>query len=225
MVSFTSNKIVLDLEAVSEQLKNARLEKRLRISDAARALNISAAYLEHMENNRFHKLPAGVYGKNFLREYALFLDLDHAELISILEKEQNAPVEKNKIFSNQIIRGAEFFALPKLIKGLVISTVVISCFIYLGYRLEKITAPPELVINTPEQNIITEEKKINISGMTEAETNIMINGELALSDNEGKFSKEINLRSGMNVITIVAKKKHGKENIITRQILVREEKL
>ncbi|MEK7097725.1 MAG: helix-turn-helix domain-containing protein, partial [Patescibacteria group bacterium] len=81
MVSFTSNKIVLDLEAISEQLKLARQAKGLRLDDIARVLNINSKYLQYLEQNGFNRLPAGVYGKNFLKEYAAFLDLDHNEII------------------------------------------------------------------------------------------------------------------------------------------------
>ncbi len=226
MVSFTSNKIVLDLEAISEQLKLARQAKGLRLDDIARVLNINSKYLQYLEQNGFNRLPAGVYGKNFLKEYAAFLDLDHNEIIRIYEKEMLGGNKiKENIFSTQIVKNFHFFTLPKLIKGAIVSGVIIVCFAYLGYRLEKITAPPILILNTPQQDIITEEKTINISGLTEAETHIIINGELALSDSEGNFSREVDLRNGLNLITIVAKKKHGKENVITRQILVKENKL
>jgi len=226
MISFTSNKIVLDLETISEQLKTARLEKDLKLHDVARILNINSKYLQYLEQNEFYKLPAGVYGKSFLKEYAAFLDLDYNEMTGIYEKEMlDGNKAKRGFFSAQVIKNSEFFTPHKLLKGLVVSSIVIVCFAYLGYRLERITAPPVLVLNTPHQDLITEEKTINISGLTEAETHIVINGETALSDNEGNFSKKVDLRNGLNMITIVAKKKHGKENTITRQILVRENKL
>lgn len=225
MISFTSNKIILDLDAISEQLKEARLEKGLKLHEAAKILNINSKYLQHLEQNEFHKLPAGVYGKNFLKEYAAFLGLDYMEMVAIYEKEMFGKRTKSGIFSTQVVRNSEFFTLPKLLKGLAVSGIIVICFAYLGYRLEKITAPPVLILNTPEQDLITEEKTINISGLTEAETHIIINGELALSDNEGNFSKEVDLRSGLNMITIVARKKHGKENVVTRQILVKDNKL
>lgn len=225
MVSFTSNKIVLDLEAISEQLKQARQEQGLKLHEIARILNINSKYLQYLEQNEFYKLPAGVYGKSFLKEYAAFLNLDHVEMVEIYEKEMFGKKAKESFFSTQIIKNSEFFTLPKLLKSLAISSIIIICFVYLGFRLEKITAPPVLILNTPQQDLITEEKTINISGLTEAETHIVINGETALSDNEGNFSKKVDLRNGLNMITIVAKKKHGKENTITRQILVKENKL
>jgi hypothetical protein len=38
------------------------------------------------------------------------------------------------------------------------------------------------------------------------------------------FSENIHLKSGVNAITIISKKKHSKENTITRQVLVETSK-
>ncbi len=219
MVSFQANKIYLDSETISEQLRGARQARGLKLGDVAKKLKINYKYLEALEKNRFEKLPAGVYGKNFLREYAVFLGLDDREMIKIFEQE-NAPARK-QFFSVQVVKNLRFIAIPKVFKNFLILSTVTVCFVYLGLRLDKIVSPPALSVNNPAENLITSARNILVSGSTEAETEIVINGEQILSGSDGAFSKEVDLKSGMNTITVTAIKKYGRESTVTRQILVK----
>lgn len=225
MTSFKSNKIFLDSETVAEQLRNARQNKDIKLEDASKKLNINHKHLEALEKGDLNNLPSGVYGKNFLREYAIFLGLNYKDLFKLFEKELNIKQkeDESKIFSRQITKARHFLATPKIIKNIIIALIVLSCFLYLGYAIKNIVSPPNLIINTPQENTITNKKMIRIEGSTEKEAQIMINGESVLSDVEGYFNKEIDLKNGINIITITSKKKYSKENTIQRQILVKDD--
>ncbi len=224
MNQFRANRILLDSETVAEQLRSARREKNLKLEDAARKLNIGQKYLEALEKGDFGKLPTGVYGKNFLREYSVFLGLDYNELEKIFQKELDAAGSspRHKLFSRQVAKTRYFLAMPKIIKNFIISIVVVTCFIYLALAVKAIVSPPYLLITSPRENFATKEKTINIAGVAEAESQIAINGKQALTDENGNFSETVSLRNGINVITITAKKRYGREKIIKRQVLVKE---
>ena len=53
-----------------------------------------------------------------------------------------------------------------------------------------------------------------------AKMEITINEEFVLINPDGSFSKEINLKNGLNAIVITAKKKYSRQNNIIRNILV-----
>ncbi len=225
MKKFKSNKIFLDSETVAEQLRSARQERKIKLEDAAQKLNISRKYLEALEKGDFGKLPTGVYGKNFLREYSLFLGLDSNELEKIFQKEIDATGDspQNNLFSRQIAKMRYFLAMPKIIKNFVISIIVIIFFAYLGLAVKEIISPPYLFIENPQKNFVTEKKTINIIGAAEGEAQITINGKQALTDANGAFAERVSLKNGINIITVVAKKRYGRENIIKRQVLVKDE--
>ena len=151
MVFFTFNKIFLDSETIAEQLRTGRQAKNLKLTDVAKKLNIKYEYLDALEKNQFEKLPAGVYGKNFLREYALFLRLDHNELLKIFERELSfkEKTRRKELFSRQVAKSRYFLAMPKIARNIIIAAVIITCFSYLGYRLQKIISPPRLFIYSP----------------------------------------------------------------------------
>lgn len=225
MRDFKHNKIFLDSETVAEQLRSARQAKKLKLDSISGKLNINIKYLEALEKGNFEKLPTGVYGKNFLREYSIFLGLNYKEIEKIFQKELDV-IKKSpakELFSRQVARAQYFLATPKIIKNIIILIVVLACFAYLGFAIKKFTSPPALVVENPNKNLVITEKTINVIGETEAESQVMINGNYVLSDTEGNFTKKINLKKGINIITITSKKKYGRENTIIRQILVKEE--
>lgn len=225
MVSFKTNKILLDQETASLEIKKRRQEKNLSIDEISKKLNISARHLEAIEQGSLNSVPSGIYGKNFLKEYIVFLGLDYKEFIEIFEKDfitRNKKDEK-EMFSRQVAKNSYFLATPKIIKNTIIFVITLGCFFYLGYAIKNIISPPSLAIESPENNYVTTKKTVEVRGTTEKEAEIKINGETILGDADGNFSKEISLKDGVNNIIITAKKKHGKEIVIQRQILVKKE--
>jgi transcriptional regulator with XRE-family HTH domain len=223
MMIFNKNKIVLKLDLLGAELKEARLAKNIKIKDAAKELKISGRYLEALESGRPDKLPPGIYVKNFLREYALYLDLDAEKLIAIYNIEAAPKInrEKEDPFSKKV-PGAHFFlAIPKIIKSSLIIIAVLVCAAYLTTCVKKIITAPALSLISPEDNLITNEHSVDIKGSTEPEAEIIINGELVLKDITGFFEKKINLKSGLNIISVTAQKKYSQKSSITKKILVK----
>ncbi|MDO8592917.1 MAG: helix-turn-helix domain-containing protein [bacterium] len=220
---FKSNKIYLDSETVAEQLRSARQAKNLKLKDAAKKINISEKYLQALEKGEYGRLPRGVYGKNFLREYALFLGLSYKKLANDYEAElyNLEPKSHKEMFSKQVIKARYFWTMPKILKNILIFLIISVCFIYLGYRVNKIISPPLLIINSPLANLITDQSALAVAGKTEAEANLTVNGETVLSDKSGNFSKIISLKNGINIITVTASRKYSRGSTVVRQVLLK----
>lgn len=221
---FKSNKIYLDSETISEQLRSARQAKKLKLSQIAKKLNINEKHLTALEKGEYEKLPHGVYGKNFLREYALFLGLPYKKLAKDYETEINLiePRRQKELFSKQVIKKRYLLAMPKILKNSLIFLTICVGFIYLGYRVNKIISPPLLIITSPAADSTTSQTSLEVSGRTEAEASLMINGQTVLTDKNGDFFQIISLKNGVNIITVTANKKYGRGNTIIKQILVKE---
>ena len=61
---------------IGETLREARSRTGLEFSDVEAATMIPARFLDALEKEQFDRLPAGLYRRSFLREYADFLGLD-----------------------------------------------------------------------------------------------------------------------------------------------------
>ncbi len=224
MIRFKSKKIFLDSESVAEQLRNTRLAKNLEIEDVAKKLNINLKYLKALEEGEYNELPIGIYGKNYLREYAQFLGLDYSKLLKTFSSKENiSQIERGEIFSKQVVKGHYFLTTPKIIRNIVIVLIIAVCFIYLGYYLQNVISPPKLIINNPVENYITSNYLLTVIGLTDPGSKVIINGSQVLSDSQGVFSKEINLKKGINIISITAEKRLGRKSTVVRQVLVKED--
>lgn len=218
MPDFIPKKLAIE-DTIGEKLRQARHVRRLDIEPIAKKLKIRAEYLMAMEDERFDKLPAGLYGKNFLKQYALFLGLKPKDLMAGIS-ENFFGEESNNPFSQKILKRHKLLVWPKIIKNILIFSAILVCFLYLIFYFNNIITAPDLAITQPDKNILTKADTITIIGQTEPEAEVWINGQLILNNNKGAFSQTINLKKGLNSVVISAQKKYSREQSITRQILV-----
>jgi transcriptional regulator with XRE-family HTH domain len=218
MVVFTPKRIISE-NSLGEELRRIRNFRNLKIDDIAHKLNIRKEYLLAIEEENLDSLPAGLYGKNFLKRYTAFLGVDQKLINKFLQETTKEQLQENP-FSQKILKKSKFLIFPKIIRNLAIGFAVLICFLYLLIYFKKIILPPDLTIEQPDRNLIMKESIILVTGTTEKEAEVKINGELVLNNNNGYFSQLINLKKGVNSLEISAKKKYSRNNIIIRQILV-----
>jgi cytoskeletal protein RodZ len=206
-------------ETLGEKLRIARQQQNLKIEEISKKINIRTEYLYALEEERFDNLPAGLYGKNFLKEYSSFLKLNVKEM----EKNYDESFTKNLAnnpFSRKILARHKFIILPKIFRNILIIGAIAICFLYLIFYFKKITSAPQLIITQPKTNLAINENNLVINGQTETEAEVRINGVIVLNNHNGYFTQTINLKKGLNNISIISKKKYSREQIVTRQILV-----
>lgn len=83
------------MSSIGETLRRERVRRNLDLDDISRELKISPRFLEAIEDERFERLPAGVFAKSFVRQYAGFLGLDADEIAAEVQQvlEPPPPVE------------------------------------------------------------------------------------------------------------------------------------
>lgn len=221
MSGFTLKKIESE-EKPGDKLKNARLKKRFSLEDVSKKLQIRIEYLSALEKEEYEILPSGLYGRQFLKEYCRFLNLNYNQII-VLTPFNEAAEEENP-FSQKILRRHKFLIFPKLVRSLIFIALFLVCILYLFIYFRQLISPPNLSIEYPDKNLVTNELIIEVRGKSDPETEVQINNASIMSAKDGSFSQEIKLKQGLNKLTISAKKKYGEESVIQRQVLV-EKKL
>ncbi len=73
------------------------------------------------------------------------------------------------------------------------------------YQNEK----PNLVIDSPTSGSRTNQTEITVSGTTDADVSVRVNGSPTITNAEGKFSASVRIREGENKITITATNRAG----------------
>ncbi|MFH0779723.1 MAG: helix-turn-helix domain-containing protein [Parcubacteria group bacterium] len=225
MTGFTTKKIS-NINTLGERLEKHRKEKGLSIEKASRAINTNVRYLKDIEKDNYKALPADVYIINILKSYADLLDLNPSTVVDIFKKEkavylimqkrkQQDKITKIGLATNALLN-------PRFIKYSAIIIVLFGMIAYIGWGVNRIIAPPRLIIDSPADNLVVNSHEINIQGSTEKEVSLKINDRPLLCDADGRFSLTLDLQNGLNTIKISAVKKHSKEQVVYRNIMVND---
>jgi cytoskeletal protein RodZ len=201
---------------LGERLSKTRSEKRITLSEVSRSAKIQMKYLEYLENGQYEKLPADVYVKGFIRSYAQYLGMDENYLIKLYEREKeihnNVKKEDPKKSFSSPIKFSSLVITPKAIIAVLIVFFVGLGFFYLYRELSIFISSPRLVVIAPADNFTTENRNITVEGVTEKDSELFINNQSIVVDENGKFSEELALQLGINTINVKSVNRFNKES-------------
>ncbi len=103
------------MDSIGEELKQERERRGLSLQEAHEATKITVQSLAALEGDRFESFPNKVYARAFLRDYANFLCLDSAQLLTRYEEKWSPSVEPERVEAKKSGSG-----LRKLAYGLVV---------------------------------------------------------------------------------------------------------
>src|SRR5688572_16570198 len=68
-------------ETLGENLRAAREERGVSISEVAEQTRIAPMYIECIENDNYKPLPGGIFNKGFVKSYARFIGYDEQQAL------------------------------------------------------------------------------------------------------------------------------------------------
>lgn len=204
-------------------MKKIRSERRLSLHEISKHTKIQSKYLEYLENGEYEKLPADVYVKGFLKAYATFTGISEKILVKLYEREQGIRKNIKKINDQENfvepLKLKKIVITPKVLIGALVVLFILSGFIYLYKEINTLIAEPRLAIVRPADGEIIEGNTVNVKGFTEKDSEVFINDQPVLVNDQGEFSENVGLQEGLNVIVARSKNKFDKES--TRSISIR----
>lgn len=108
----------------------------------------------------------------------------------------------------------------RLVRLGVVVIIAIIFIVFIVWEILRVTAAPFLTVISPSNDLATTSHRITIEGRAATGAKITANGATIAVSMDGKFKEVMDLRTGENVITIVASKKFAKPNIIYRRVVV-----
>jgi hypothetical protein len=85
---------------------------------------------------------------------------------------------------------------------------------YIGYQIYQFQSPPKINITSPENELSVEENSIEVLGTTDINSSLFINDTPVELDSKGTFQYQVDLNPGVNLITILAKKKNSTQETV-----------
>lgn len=198
-----------------ETLANARRAKDITLEKIAKDLHIKKEDLEALEKEQWQNLPEPAFVKGFVKSYAQYLNLDHDYVLALYRRAYDP---KKNIYKNTPLRtvNKSLFRNPIRFAQLAFVLLVIIFALYIVAQYSAVLKSPKLVVTNPPDDQTTTVPVTLITGQTEKETTVSINGNFAPIDAEGNFSYQYKLTEGQNVIEIIAAKNLSPKAKVTK---------
>ncbi len=204
------------MTTVGEILKNARKDQKLELSEVEKATKIRVKFLEALENNDFDKLPPGTFAKGFIKNYASFLGLPVSETLAFYRRQVNEEIMP--VLPAQGPKIGRFSLTPQFFTSFAIGTLVVLFFAYLVFSYFQFAGSPTLVVNSPRNNTVVSQDQVEVTGKTDPEASLVINGQKVTVSENGSFDVKIPLQPGLNSLTITATNKFNRQTVVSRNL-------
>ena len=79
------------MDSIGDTLRSERLRRGLKLEHLAAQTKIGQHLLQAMEENRFDRLPGGLFTRSFLRQYTHALELNEEEILTSLKQQFEPP--------------------------------------------------------------------------------------------------------------------------------------
>ena len=84
------------MDSIGDALRRERLRRGLELEQVSTNTKIALHHLRAMEENRFDRLPGGLFTRSFLRQYTHVLDLNEDEIIALLKQQFEPPIPRSE---------------------------------------------------------------------------------------------------------------------------------
>jgi cytoskeletal protein RodZ len=192
---------------VGEVLKKQRenLNKTLEVSSLD--TKIQLRFLQSIEENNFNTFDSDVYAQGFIKIYAKYLGLNEDRILAIYRRTMPIQQEKKTLKTKKTQQGKRRLTITARTLAILISILfLVGILGYIGYQIYQFQSPPQILLNSPENESSTENEIVSVNGETDKNTSIFINDSPVEISENYSFQKDITLNPGVNLITILAKK-------------------
>src|SRR5687768_1508816 len=201
---------------VGETLQLARERKGVDLYRAERDTKIRLRYLSALEDGDYAELPAPVYTKGFLRNYAIYLGLEPDDIMERWREEMEQQRTATRVAvippPMPIIEpgGRRLHLTPSMVVAGLVGVVVLLFVGYIGIQLLRFAAVTPLALTNPPDVIWqTTGESITLAGTSNPGARVHIVGPAnqlydPIAGAAGAWQQEVTLAHGENTFVITA---------------------
>lgn len=208
------------MKTIGEILKNARVSRKLTLTDLSRLTKISLTTLKALEKNQFVKLPSSTYIQGFIKNYAQAVKLDPAKTLAVFKRDYDRRHLK-KILPQGLTQplNQPFFASAAGRNLLAAGLIIIILIIYVSLTIFKLYRPPKLTIDQPlEAQELT--SPVLIKGKTDRDATLTLNDKTVNLEPDGQFTTIYSTQSGTLELNFKATSRRGKSRGLVRHVII-----
>jgi len=212
---------------LGEILKVARFRKKSSISQIEMSTKIRGSYIIALEEGNYSNLPADIYVRGILKNYAEYLELDYYELLKLYRREgftQGVTDDRKRYYLDIKSFVSRFMVTHRLISGLVFAFIVFLIGLYVYHNIQELNKPPKLEVTSPINNVEVSMSSVNVIGSTDLGSKVLINGQKIFLKDDGGFLEKYTLEEGENKISIQSiSHLNNKKTIINKTVFYKPE--
>lgn len=213
--------------SLGDELRQCRERIGMCVEDVAREIKISARFVSALEGGDYHVFSARVYAQGTVRRMAkIFESADADTLVALCGREWDDLMASSRKTDRVMARsnasaGLKRFSLtPRRLGILAVAGFSLLLIAFLSRRLIAFAAPPALVVASPAEESRFATPLIEVTGTTEKESSLTVNGRELTLDERGNFDENIELPSGVNELQFISRNRFGKTQSVVRHIFV-----
>lgn len=210
------------MKSVGEILKTAREKKKLSLESVSQETAVSLRFLRAIDDDAFELLPNEVSARGFLTLYANAVGVDPTSIIAVYRRDVPS------VWGSQGHLKHHFFVfgqqrLLRMILWTTLAGLTLGLLTFAGLLLIRLRQAPPLTIQSPknETRVIS---PVLLEGKTSTDAVVQIDGESIGVNQDGVFSRDIDLDPGLHVLTVKSIGRNGKERSLQLVVTVDEEK-
>ncbi|MDA1169414.1 MAG: helix-turn-helix domain-containing protein [bacterium] len=197
------------VEGVGERLRRTREKNQLSLADVSAELHIPVKQLVALESDDYSVFSAELYARGAYSTYAKYLGIhtnisSHAFLRSLSSVRERIPLTLHtpatffeRLIHPKIILAFAGFFLALLVGG------------YISWQLQSFWRLPNLTIDD-SLSFVTSERSLTITGTAEEQSQLFVNEESVLLQEDSHFSVPLILHKGINPVRIEVKNAAGR---------------
>lgn len=208
------------MKTVGGILQEARLAKKLSLEQAERATKIRVKFLDGIEHDDYTKLPSISFARGFVKNYSEYLGLDSETVLAFFRR-QTTDVSRTSLLPKReqpALNKSLVQLTPGRFLAILLGSLVLIFLGYLGVQYRKINLAASLSVESPINQLVTHERRVDVLGRTDADSTVTVNGVSVLVRGDGKFFDQVSLDPGVNKITVTAQSRFGKATTIVREV-------
>ncbi|MCI5143442.1 MAG: hypothetical protein D3909_17320, partial [Candidatus Electrothrix sp. ATG1] len=93
----------------------------------------------------------------------------------------------------------------------------------LSFFIDSDELPPYLALHSPDKDIVSAEKEIEVRGEVEKDASLRLNGQELKPDADGRFSRILALSQGSTLIRVEAEDQAGNTSVIERRVTLQQD--
>lgn len=208
-----------------KRLRGRREQAGMTAEQVARESKVALRYVRALEGEDWREFSAKVYAQGTMRRVAHVMKMGDADVwIAAVGREWEIALgigkEAVNVVPRAVARPRRLMLTPRRLGAIAAIGIVGLLVLFMGVRLIEFTAAPGLVIDSPADKSGFVGSIVDVSGRTEKESSLTVNGREITLDGQGNFHEKIELPPGAVALHFLSRNRFGKTQTAVRNILM-----